>query len=163
MTECKGRRLVVITDGALPMNVMWYDAETGKVAGQRKVQFAQDESGNLPTTSEQSVAVDGEGGTDQRGEGGREEGREGRWVVRTDGMARPPSPPDPFSTPHTNHPTISPLYPPPLTGCKAFVVQNYMGEESLDDSVFCTTAPPSLFQGGVVRDQVSQPLRSSVT
>lgn len=94
ITECKGRRLVTITDGALPMNLIWYDTETGKVAGQRKVQFTKDEAGNLPTTSEQSVAVD---------------------------------------------------------GCKAFVVQNYMGEETLDDDVFCTTAPQP---GGVVRAQV---------
>jgi hypothetical protein len=96
ITDCKGRRLIVITDGALPMNVMWYDAETGKLAGQRKVQFAKNEAGNLPTTSEQSVAVD---------------------------------------------------------GCRAFVVQNYMGEESLDDDVFCTTAPQ---QSGVVRAQIPE-------
>lgn len=87
--------MVVITDGAMPMNVMWYDAETGVVAGQRKVQFAEDESGNLPTQSEQSVAVD---------------------------------------------------------GCKAFVVQNYMGMTTLDDEVFCTTAP----SGGIVRSQIPE-------
>eukprot|EP00624_Nannochloropsis_granulata_P007627 evm.model.NODE_8766_length_20533_cov_18.981249.2 len=82
VTDCQDKKMVVITDGAMPMNVMWYDAETGVVAGQRKVQFAEDESGNLPTQSEQSVAVD---------------------------------------------------------GCKAFVVQNYMGMTTLDDDVFCTT------------------------
>lgn len=95
ITECKGRKMVVITDGALPMNVMWYDALTGVLAGQRKVQFTADENGNLPTTSEQSVAVD---------------------------------------------------------GCKAFVVQNYMGKTSLDDDVFCTTAPAQ----GIVRDQIPE-------
>jgi len=70
------------------MNVIWYDAETGVVAGQRKVQFTEDEGGNVPTTSEQSVAVD---------------------------------------------------------GCKAFVVQNYMGMSTLDDDVFCTTVSDYFF------------------
>jgi len=88
VTDCQEKKMVVITDGAMPMNVMWYDAETGVVAGQRKVQFAEDESGNLPTQSEQSVAVD---------------------------------------------------------GCKAFVVQNYMGMTTLDDEVFCTTVGFSFF------------------
>lgn len=82
ISECGGRKTIVITDGAMPMNVLWYDAEKGVLAGSRKVQFTEDENGNLPTQSEQSVAVD---------------------------------------------------------GCKAFVVQNYMGMTELDDSVFCTT------------------------
>jgi hypothetical protein len=59
VTSCHGRQLVTITDGALPMNILWYDAETGEVVGSRKVQFGADENGNEPTTSEQSVAVDG--------------------------------------------------------------------------------------------------------
>ncbi|TFJ80948.1 hypothetical protein NSK_007591 [Nannochloropsis salina CCMP1776] len=95
ISECGGRKTIVITDGAMPMNVLWYDAEKGVLAGSRKVQFTEDENGNLPTQSEQSVAVD---------------------------------------------------------GCKAFVVQNYMGMTELDDSVFCTTAP----QGGFVREQIPQ-------
>ena len=58
VTECGGKTMVVITDGALPMNLMYFDAEDGKLIGSKKVQFGADESGNLPTTSEQSVAVD---------------------------------------------------------------------------------------------------------
>jgi hypothetical protein len=41
------------------MSVWWFDASNGEVAGKRKVQFGKDENGDLPTTSEQSVAVDG--------------------------------------------------------------------------------------------------------
>ena len=59
VTECGGRSLVVITDGALPMDLLWYDAETGTLTGRRMVQFGADEEGNVPTTSEQSVAVAG--------------------------------------------------------------------------------------------------------
>lgn len=59
VTECGERSLVVITDGALPMSLMWYDAATGAVVGRRAVQFGAEEGGNAPTTSEQSVAVAG--------------------------------------------------------------------------------------------------------
>lgn len=90
ISECGGRKTIVITDGAMPMNVLWYDAEKGVLAGSRKVQFTEDENGNLPTQSEQSVAVD---------------------------------------------------------GCKAFVVQNYMGMTELDDSVFCTTVRTRVERG----------------
>lgn len=59
VTVCEGRSLVVITDGALPMSLLWYDAATGAVVGRRAVQFGAEEGGNAPTTSEQSVAVAG--------------------------------------------------------------------------------------------------------
>jgi hypothetical protein len=57
------------------------------------VQFVADESGNLPTTSEQSVAV---------------------------------------------------------SGCRAFVVQNFMGRDKLDDDVKCLVAP----DGGEIRSHL---------
>jgi len=63
----------------------YFDVEDGKLIGSKKVQFSLDDSGNLPTTSEQSVAVD---------------------------------------------------------KCKAFVVQNYMGVDRLDDNVRCSSVPP---------------------
>jgi hypothetical protein len=84
VTECGGRQLVAITDGALPMQLVWYDAETGAVVGRRTVQFGPDEDRSAPTTSEQSVAV---------------------------------------------------------AGCRAFVVQNYLGKDELDPSVTCASAP----------------------
>lgn len=84
VTECGGRQLVAITDGALPMRLLWYDAGTGSLVGQRTVQFGTQEDGDAPTTSEQSVAVD---------------------------------------------------------GCRAFVVQNFMGESDLDPAVKCASAP----------------------
>jgi hypothetical protein len=84
VTTCEGKTLVTITDGGLPMNLMFFDTESGKMVASKKVQFAKDENGNLPTTSEQSVAVD---------------------------------------------------------GCKAFVVQNYMGGDSLLPDVTCASIP----------------------
>jgi len=83
VTSCNGQELVVITDGVSPMNLLWYDARTGALVAKRKVQFGADPEGEAPTTSEQSVAVD---------------------------------------------------------GCKAFVVQNYMGEDRLSDDVTCISA-----------------------
>lgn len=59
VTECGGKELVTITDGALPMNLLWYDTETGALVGRRTVQFGENEDGDVPTTSEQSVAVAG--------------------------------------------------------------------------------------------------------
>lgn len=59
VTRCGDRSLVVITDGALPMNLLYFAAESGAKAGSRRVQFGADENGWEPTTSEQSVAVDG--------------------------------------------------------------------------------------------------------
>lgn len=59
VTECGGRSMIVITDGSLPMSLLWYDADTGAVVGRRAVQFGAEEGGNAPTTSEQSVAVAG--------------------------------------------------------------------------------------------------------
>jgi len=84
ITTCGGQSLVTITDGALPMNLIYYDVKTGKNVATKKVQFADRENGALPTTSEQSVAVD---------------------------------------------------------GCKAFVVQNYMGTELLAPEIKCTGLP----------------------
>ena len=60
-----------------------YDVGTGNLAGSSQVQFGPDENGQLPTTSEQSVAVD---------------------------------------------------------GCRAFVVQNYMGVDRLEDDIVCSSA-----------------------
>ena len=84
ITTCEGRQLVVITDGVLPMHLLWYDVATGELAAKRQVQFGPDADGNIPTTSEQSVAVD---------------------------------------------------------GCRAFVVQNYMGTDRLNDDIMCASAP----------------------
>jgi len=84
ITTCDGRKLVVITDGVLPMHLLWYDAATGELVAKRKVQFGSDADGDVPTTSEQSVAV---------------------------------------------------------AGCKAFVVQNYMGTDRLNDDIMCASAP----------------------
>lgn len=84
ITTCDGRKLVVITDGDLPMHLLWYDAATGELVAKRKVQFGADANSDVPTTSEQSVAV---------------------------------------------------------AGCKAFVVQNYMGTDRLNNDIVCASAP----------------------
>lgn len=59
VTSCGGKSLVVITDGTLPMNLLFFSADSGVLVGSRRVQFGKDEDGWEPTTSEQSVAVDG--------------------------------------------------------------------------------------------------------
>jgi hypothetical protein len=57
ITECNGRDVVVITDGATPMNLRVYDRLTGVEIASTPVTFGEEYDGN--STSEQSVAVMG--------------------------------------------------------------------------------------------------------
>lgn len=90
LTTCRGRDMVVLTDGELEMNLIYLDAETGEEVARSPVDFGEGvDAARL--TSEQSVAV---------------------------------------------------------RGCQAFVVNNYVGTEGLDEDTHCTDAPvPALREG----------------